>query len=277
MKYRRRWTESDDSQLIELHRQGFGITIVAKRMLRSRSVVRKHAKALGVHFPTGRHIWSEEEILVLRRWFPNQKTQGVADALGLTAAQVNFKAKALGIHKTQAYLESPAAGRLRRGDNVGKATRFEKGHVPANKGTRRPGWAPGRMAQTQFKKGRPPKAARNYVPIGTYRVNHDGYLQRKMTDSQDIAPARRWTPVHRLVWETAHGAIPEGHAVVFKPGQHTTALQDITPERLECISREELMRHNSIHNRYPEPVKRAIRAKAQLTRKIRRIEREKQN
>jgi len=58
----------------------------------------------------------------------------------------------MGLTKSAAYLASPAACRLRKGDNVGAARRFRPGHVPANKGLRRPGWSTGRMAETQFKK-----------------------------------------------------------------------------------------------------------------------------
>jgi hypothetical protein len=96
--------------------------------------------------------------------------------------------------KSEAYLASPAACRLRRGDNIGAPYRFTKGHVPANKGLRRPGWGPGRMKETQFRKGeRQGRAVKLYKPIGTERVSKDGYTERKINDGLPLqrALARR--------------------------------------------------------------------------------------
>jgi hypothetical protein len=153
--------------------------------------------------------------------------------------------------------------------------RFQPGQVPANKGLRRPGWAPGRMASTQFKKGSMTGAAqRNYVPIGTERLSKDGYLERKVTDDHPV-PARRWVGVHRIVWEAAHGPIPAGHAVAFREGKRTSVADEITADRLELVSRVELMRRNSYHNNYPKEVAQLIQLKGALNRKINRIAGEK--
>lgn len=218
-----------------------------------------------------RNRWTEVELTILRRYYPDYITRAIADALGRTERQVYSKAKALGLKKSEAYLASPQACRLRRGDNTGAATRFQKGHVPANKGTRRPGWAPGRMAETQFKPGRPAIEARNYVPIGSTRVTRDGILERKVTDDPSIVPARRWVPVTRLVWEAVHGPVPPKHVVRFLPGTATTIEAEITIDRLECISLAENMRRNTLH-RYPKEIGDAIRARAVLNRRINHVE-----
>lgn len=147
------------------------------------------------------------------------------------------------------------------------ASRFQKGIVPHNKGVRRPGWSPGRMAETQFKKGRPASEARNYLPIGSLRICADGYLVRKVTDDQSIAPARRWIGVHRLVWESANGPIPHGHVVVFRPGRATTDESKITLDALEIVTRGELMKRNTIH-RYPPELKQVIKLNARVQREI---------
>lgn len=153
--------------------------------------------------------------------------------------------------------------------------RFQPGQPPANKGLRRPGWAPGRMASTQFKKGQMAGAAqRNYQPIGTERISKDGYLERKVTDDHPV-PARRWVGVHRLVWEAANGPIPPGHAVAFREGKRTAVAEEITVDRLELVSRVELMRRNSYHNNYPKEVAQLIQLKGALNRKINRLAGEK--
>lgn len=145
--------------------------------------------------------------------------------------------------------------------------RFQPGQTPANKGLRRPGWAPGRMRENQFKKGeRQGVAVKLYQPIGTERISKDGYLERKVND--DMPLQARWRAVHRLVWEAANGPIPPGHAVAFKDGKRTAVAAEITADRLELVSRVELMRRNSYHTRYPKEVAQLIQLKGALNRKI---------
>lgn len=167
---------------------------------------------------------------------------------------------------------------MQEGSTVGASGRYPKGHVPANKGLRRPGWASGRMAETQFKSGREAREAHNYRPIGSMKIDRDGYLVRKVTDDPSIYPARRWVGVHRLVWEAANGPIPPGHMVRFKPGRRTTDVDSITVDGLELITMAENGRRNIFHHRYPEEVVDLIRLKSRLTRKINKRSRdEKQN
>lgn len=219
--------------------------------------------------------WSKEDEAVLREFYPNWPTAWLAPHFGRTEGQVYQKALSLGLRKSPEYLASPQSGRLHAKDTRGGSSRFPKGHVPANKGLRRPGWAPGRMASTQFKKGQMTGAAqRNYVPIGSERISKDGYLERKVTDDHPV-PARRWVGVHRLVWEAANGPIPAGHAVAFRDSRRTTVAAEITVDRLELVSRVELMRRNSYHNNYPKEVAQLIQLKGALNRKINRITRDK--
>jgi hypothetical protein len=153
---------------------------------------------------------------------------------------------------------------LRRGDAVGARFRFQKGHVPANKGLRRPGWGPGRMRQTQFRKGQlSGTAARRFKPIGSTRTL-GGYLYRKVA----AVPGpwtRNWRLVHVLLWESVHGPVPRSHAVCFKNGER----MDIRVENLELISRRALMARNSVHN-LPEPLARTIQLLGALRRQINR-------
>jgi len=176
------------------------------------------------------------------------------------------KAAELGLRKTAEYLASPEACRLRReGDmHPGKDFQFKPGHVPANKGLRRPGYAPGRMREGQFKKGeRRGRAAEVYQPIGTERISRDGYLERKINEERPFQ--KRWRAVHLLEWEETHGPVPPGHAVAFKNGDKT----DIRLDNLELITRAELMRRNIVHNLPPE-LKTVIQLSGALKRVIRR-------
>ncbi len=203
-----------------------------------------------------RRAWTADDEALLRWLYPDWPAAGLVHVMGRTAAAIRQRALLLGIGKSAAYLAANARGQ------------FRPGLVPHNKGLRRPGWAPGRMRETQFKPGRAPQTARNYRPIGSLRVDKDGRLARKVTDDTTLAPARRWRAEHALVWEAAHGPIPAGHIVVFRPGCHTTDPRAITPDKLELITRAENMRRNSIHTRLPPEVVDLVRLRNALQRRI---------
>jgi hypothetical protein len=215
-----------------------------------------------------RRPWTEHDLDVLRRCYPTMKSEAIATCLGRKIGMVYQKSAKLGLKKSAEFLASDGSGRLTKLSASGAAFRYPKGHVPANAGLRRPGWAPGRMSQTQFKKGRPASESRNYKPIGALRVSADGMLERKVSDDPKIVPARRWIGVHRMVWAEAHGAIPDGHAVVFKPGRATADLESITLDAIELVTRAELMRRNSYHTNYPPEIRQVIQLRGAVNRQI---------
>ncbi len=123
--------------------------------------------------------------------------------------------------------------------NTGRTVRFEKGHIPANKGTHNGGWEP-----TQWKKGHRPH---NYRPVGSERVNGDGYVDIK------IADPKNWRGKHVLIWEKENGPILKGHAVIFGDGDR----RNFGIDNLILVSRKQLVRLNQ---------KRLIQKDANLTR-----------
>ncbi|MBC7201897.1 MAG: HNH endonuclease [Pusillimonas sp.] len=221
--------------------------------------------------------WTESELAAIRRLYPETPTKEIAKTLGRTVNQIYHQANRLGLKKTETYLNSPHACRLRQGDQVGKETQFTVGHTPWNKG--KPG-ATGHhpnTKRTQFKKGQMHGAAQhNYVPIGSLRVTKYGALEQKVTDDPNLYPARRWRPVAHLVWEMEHGPIPDGHIVRFKPGLHTVVYDEITIDRLELITRAENMRRNTLH-RYPKEIAQAIQLRGALNRRINRVQKHQQS
>lgn len=94
--------------------------------------------------------------------------------------------------------------------------RFEKGHVPANKGKK--GYMTHEQYEkckaTMFKKGNVPANARS---IGSERLDKNGYILIKM---QDGHKHKNWIRKHRYLYEQAHGKIPEGHKVIFADGNN---------------------------------------------------------
>jgi hypothetical protein len=224
-----------------------------------------------VRFRAGKRLWNPEDDELLVARYPHEPTARIARVLRRTVRAIYARAKSFGLTKTEAYLASADACRLRRGDNVGRATRFERGHVPANKGLRRPGYAPGRMAETQFKKGeRRGVAARNWHPVGTILPDPEGYLRIKVREWQGgealgFGNPRIWPFWHRHVWEQAHGLIPEGHVIAFKNRDR----RDVRLDNLELVSRRELMARNTVHN-LPKPLAQTIQLLGALKRQIRR-------
>lgn len=220
-------------------------------------------KSRGIRAPEV--FWTIEQEAVLQARYPHEKTEKIATDLGKSLRKVYAKANRMGLKKTPEYMASPDAQRLRRGDNVGAAYRYPKGHVPFNKGAKGISY-PGCQG-TQFKPGQKPHT---WTPIGTERLSKGGYLQRKMADTG--CTRRDYVAVHHLLWIEHNGPIPQGHAVAFKDGNK----QHITLDNLELVSRAELMRRNSYHTNYPKEVARLIQLRGALQRKInRRIKDEK--
>ena len=71
-----------------------------------------------------RRFWTTHEVALLERLYPDLSTVDVAARLDRALSAVHYKAKALGVKKSQAFLASPLSGRL---NGVrGQATRFQK-------------------------------------------------------------------------------------------------------------------------------------------------------
>jgi hypothetical protein len=210
-----------------------------------------------------RRFWHPYEDEVLRRLYPVTKTEHLALYFDRSARSLYQRATLLGVKKSAEWLASEEACLLRRRPEVGALGRFKPGHVPANKGLRRPGWAPGRMASTQFKKGEMAGAAqKRWKPLGTKRISRDGYLEVKFRERK--GQHGNWKGVHTMLWEEKHGPVPKGFALAFKDGDRT----NIRLSNLELISRVELMKRNSVHN-LPMELQAVIQLAGALKRKVR--------
>ena len=217
-----------------------------------------------------RNTWTPEQLQQLRELYPDHTAKEVATIMGLTVGAVYGRAALLELTKSEAFKRSKKSGRLLPGrvDDRMRSGQFKPGLVPWNKGKHYN--AGGRSVHTQFKPG---QRGKNWRAVGSYRINSDGYLDLKVADTG--YPPRDWKAMHRVVWERAHGPIPKGHVVVFKPGQRTNVLELLTLDRLECISRAENARRNHPTNRSPEYA-RLVQLKGAITRQVNRIAREQQ-
>lgn len=215
-----------------------------------------------------RHLWTTDEIDLLRDLYPASLTTDIAARLGISKGTVYRKAYALGLSKSEehaATLKAKLRAAMLDKSHPGRRTQFQQGMTTWNKGMK--GLQMGGK-ETQFKKGQTPH---NTLEVGEYRVNRDGMLQRKIGTAKG-SNSKRWRGVHELVWVEANGPVPAGHICVFRPGMRTVELAAITADKVECITFAENMRRNTLH-KYPKDVVQAIQLRGALNRKINRIER----
>lgn len=199
--------------------------------------------------------WSEEQIRILRARYPGEPSTDLVVATGHSVRQIYWKAGTLGLKKSAEYLASESARAVNRLGNAGARSQFTKGHATWNKGIAYV--AGGRSVDTQFRPGNRP---RTWRPIGSERMM-DGYLQRKVAHTGDSI--RDFVSVHVLVWQEHNGPVPAGRTVVFKDGDRTNV--DIT--NLECITRADLMRRNTVH-RLPKELADLAQLRGVLNRQI---------
>jgi hypothetical protein len=207
-------------------------------------------------------FWTEAEKALVVQLYPNTKNSEIIRILGRhTEKSVWGIANKLGVKKSPEYLKALGGQLDGKRDN---GMRFRPGEKPWCTGLK----FPGKTSSTSFMKGqRPP----NWMPLGSHKLNTDGYLTRKIREGNN--GGLNWEGVHRLVWKEANGSIPARHVITFKAGMKTTILEEITADKLECIS----MKENALRNNYwktdPELMK-LYQLKGAITRQVNRIKEE---
>lgn len=111
-----------------------------------------------------------------------------------------------------------------------------EGIAPPNKGTK--GLYNVGGNRTSFKKGQRPV---NHKPIGTERIDCDGYVLVKVSDKG--AWHQRWRLKHTVIWEEVNGPIPKGSCLVFLDGNKL----NLSLDNLQLITRSQLARLNQYH------------------------------
>lgn len=148
------------------------------------------------------HYYSDEELDFLRNFAYGHSYKEVTDAIN---AEFGLS---LGVNQIRSCLKNHKI-------TTGRTGKFEKGHVPANKGKHPP--TKGKMAETQFKKGHTPK---NRKPIGTVCIRHN-YRRGQKYVYEKVAEPNVWRMKHILEWEKHHGPVPQGKAIIFVDGDTT--------------------------------------------------------
>lgn len=184
-----------------------------------RTLRTRHGIRLGV--PRARKQYTDEQIAYLKE----------LSEQGLFNAEITRRFnKKFGTRRTGSAIQQQ---RIKYGFPTTARYYWPKGHEPWNKGKKGVSY-PG-MEATQFKKGHKPA---NWMPIGSERVNADGYVDVKI---QDGMKQKNWKGKHIIIWEKHHGCpVPDGHAVIFGDRNN----RNFDPENLILVSRAQLARMN---------------------------------
>ena len=206
--------------------------------------------------------WTEGELATLQTLYPLRSSSVIAQLLGRAPGSVYQKAASLGIKKRPAFYASDEAGRIQRSHQHPNivAHRFQPGIVPWNTGKK--GWSAPNSEATRFQPGSAPANRRE---VGALRINSENGLDIKLAEGP-----HQWVQLSHYSWFLAHGEWPaRGMCLRFRDGDtHNTAIGN-----LELVSRQENMRRNSVHTRYPPEVARLVQLRGALKRQINRHER----
>lgn len=175
------------------------------------------------------HKYTEEQAKFIRDNVQGRSTYELTQLFNKTFG-LNLE-----VRKIRAYMKNHG---LRNGINA----QFKKGHIPANKGTK--GLYNVGGNRTSFKKGNKPQ---NYKPIGYERVDREGYVLVKVSDTGPWH--QRWKHKHKVIWEEANGPIPKGYKLIFLDGNK----QNISLDNLQLVTSAQLARLNQHHLIFNNP------------------------
>lgn len=203
--------------------------------------------------------WTQEEIEILTRMYPDHFAGEIQAVLHRGKSSIYYMADRLGLKSTPEKISR--SGRMSSHHPNVAGHRFEKGHIPANKGRKMSPELYAKCAPTMFKKG---QASINKRPVGSERINVDGYIEVKVADPN------KWRLKNRVIWEQHNGEIPKGYNIQFK--DHNPL--NCTIDNLYIISQAEQMRtENSYLAKYPKELADIIRLKGTIKRQINKAQR----
>lgn len=162
------------------------------------------------------HLWSTEEKKYLEKITPGHHRKEIQELMN----------KKFSLDLTLNQIKG-AIGRYKL--NTGFTGQFKKGQVPSNKGVK--GVIYEGCKKTWFKKGNKPI---NHRPVGSERVNVDGYIEIK------VAEPNKWRLKHRMVWEEHNGQILRNHNVIFGDGDKS----NLNIDNLILVSKKQLLSLN---------------------------------
>ena len=150
-----------------------------------------------------RKPWTAEQLVTLRKRYPNTHAKKLVRVLDHPLPSIYWTASKLGLKKSAAFLRRELAAQGRRLRKEGAKHRFPRGHVPANKGLRRP------HARDSIQEGAIPQEQGPRV----LRARRAAHQRRRLHRHAHELRARRVRlgspapdPVARCAWPDPEGA-----------------------------------------------------------------------
>ncbi|MDQ6477832.1 HNH endonuclease signature motif containing protein [Dyadobacter sp. LHD-138] len=194
-----------------------------------------------------RRIWTDAEVEIFKRIYPDQSSADIAAVFGKSLNQVYNLAQELGVKKSEEYLKSTQSGRIVGGD-LGIPYRFTKGFTPHNKGKEMPAEIYEKVKGTMFKKGIIPANSKKEGDI-SIRNAKNGFQY------YFIRVEKKWIPLARHVYENLHGQIPKGLLITHIDGNTL----NVEPDNLKMITRGENSNRNRNREKASETMRRLYR------------------
>lgn len=225
--------------------------------------VKYECKRMGLK--KGRFKFTPEQEKELKKMFPDTLNKDLANYFGCSIHTIENAGFRLRLKKNKIFLQNVFREKMNDPNHPARKYQIKKGNIPINKGKKQAEYMSAekieRTKATRFKKGNIPT---NYRPVGSERVDNDGYIYVK------IADPNKWELKHRVTWEKHFGDIPEGSNIQFKDGNRLNC-DDIN--NLYMIDRCNQMLENTIH-RYPTEIKQTIRVLNKLNKTIKNHEKD---
>lgn len=248
---------------IKEHRLTMSGTDMAKLLHVSKSVVSKFMRDNGlsvspeikrifkVKAMTGKTTSTKSIDVFLKSNYLQMSVKRMATKINKSSTFVSIRLKQLDLIQPKDLIE-----------RFKKQSRIQPGSIPPNKGKKIADYmspdAIQRIKQTQFHKGNIPHNTKSDFTI-SIRPDNRGieykFIRIKMGE---------WIPLHRYNWIQVNGPIPTKMKLVFKDENPMNCEID----NLELVSYAELMRRNSLHNRYPKDITSLIQLRGALNRQI---------
>lgn len=177
------------------------------------------------------HKWSEEEIGFIRKIYPYYENKEISK---MVKEKFSFDVSTRNLQNVRNKYKIPKKV-------IPNSGCYRKGDVPWNKGREMSDETKEKVKKTWFKKGQIPK---NHKPVGSTRVDRDGYKLIK------IAEPNKWALYHRHLYEKEHGEkLKKNEAVIFADGDKTNFdidnLVKVSRANLLYINKNKLIFENS--------------------------------
>jgi hypothetical protein len=222
--------------------------------------VRKDKAFLAKNIADSHRKINEDDLKKIEALYPKRLSGDLARMFGISSHTVDGYSTRYGWKKDPDFKRDTARDNMNNIRHLGAPYCFPKGHIPANKGKKQVTYmsaeAIAKTVHTRFQPGQIPK---NWRPVGSERIDVDGYVWTK------VAEPNKWRQKNHLTWEKHYGPIPKGMNCQFRDGNR----QNMDISNLYLISkRQQLKEQNSMYARYPKEIQDNIRALGYLTRKI---------